>query len=175
MVSWHHLTCPLQSQGSLKLTYSSSLLYIPRASLVWFWSESTWNFSLAILSKSLERWRWTCKMYDDWALGSWNIQYFHILPLEHRKMPAPTELWTPASSTPITSNNWTLESKRKTTAIYCPLFLVSAPFLRSLGFLKCPAARVGIHVLTEWALCSLGGKKLLLGTRNPSIYLINCI
>ena len=53
------LTCPLQSQGSLKATYSSSLLYIPRLVLVGFWLASNWNCILAMLSKSLERWRWT--------------------------------------------------------------------------------------------------------------------
>lgn len=58
----HLLTCPLQSHGSLKSTYSSSLLYIPKPSLVGFCSESTSNFILAMLSKSFERWRWTCKI-----------------------------------------------------------------------------------------------------------------
>lgn len=53
------LTCPLQSQGSLKATYSSSLLYMPRLVLVGFLQASNWNCILAILSKSLERWRWT--------------------------------------------------------------------------------------------------------------------
>lgn len=51
------LTCPLQSQGSLKATYSSSLLYMPRLVLVGFLLASNWNCILAMLSKSLERWR----------------------------------------------------------------------------------------------------------------------
>lgn len=53
------VTCPLQSQGSLKATYSSSLLYMPRLVLVGFLLASNWNCILAMLSKSLERWRWT--------------------------------------------------------------------------------------------------------------------
>ena len=55
------VTCPLQSQGSLKATYSPSLLYMPRLVLVGFSLASSWNCILAILSKSLERWRWTYK------------------------------------------------------------------------------------------------------------------
>lgn len=55
------ITCPLQSQGSLKATYSPSLLYMPRLILVVFSLVSSWNCILAILSKSLERWRWTYK------------------------------------------------------------------------------------------------------------------
>ena len=55
------VTCPLQSQGSLKVTYSPSLLYMPRLVLVGFSLASSWNCILAILSKSLERWRWTYK------------------------------------------------------------------------------------------------------------------
>lgn len=54
-----YVTWPLQSQGSLKATYSSSLLYMPILILVGFSLASSWNCILAILSKSLERWCWT--------------------------------------------------------------------------------------------------------------------
>lgn len=49
------VTCPLQSQGVLKATYSSSLLYMPTLILVGFSLASSWNRILAMLSKSLER------------------------------------------------------------------------------------------------------------------------
>lgn len=82
-----YITCPLQSQGSLKATYSSSLLYMPRLILVGFSLASSWNCILAILSKSLERWRWTYEgnMPKGWRMfsGSYLLVLFKGLPCDN--------------------------------------------------------------------------------------------
>ena len=54
------ITCPEQLQDLSKSTYSPSLLYIPMASLVAFPSSSSINFSWAMLSNNLDKWRHTC-------------------------------------------------------------------------------------------------------------------
>ena len=51
----NHITCPEQSQVLSKSTYSPSLLYNPRASLVGFPSSSSLNFSFAMLSNNLDK------------------------------------------------------------------------------------------------------------------------
>lgn len=48
-------TCPVHMNGSLKRTYSSSLLYIPTALLVGVPSSSLVNSSVDMLSNSLAR------------------------------------------------------------------------------------------------------------------------
>ncbi len=55
----HASTCPMHLHGSLKSMYSPSLPYMPRACFVGWFSSSIWNFSFAMLSNSLARWRAT--------------------------------------------------------------------------------------------------------------------
>lgn len=54
-------TCPDKSHSWSKSTYSSSLLYMPKPTFTGFWFASNLNFSLAMLSNSLDKWRDTFK------------------------------------------------------------------------------------------------------------------
>ena len=94
------LTCPLRSQVLSMSTYSPSLLCIPLASLFSLPAESFSNFSLAMLSNSLVRWRATCAQQQNSTHLSNYISCMYVCALQRVNSSCPIPHHTNCSSKP---------------------------------------------------------------------------
>lgn len=81
-------TWPEQSQGSLKGTYSSSLLYMPSPDLLGLPSPSFSNSIFAILSNNLDRclWTWGWRTKSSTKKNVVCLEMFTHNPSQHYRM-----------------------------------------------------------------------------------------